>query len=105
MLKRYQVLLPDWLEDYIKFTVDRFDLSFSEIIRLEICMAILTSVKNYYPEYKSGISLEEIYGKVNQYTAQGLDRGEMYRIISSIYFEARKATEFMLQKAKQKKKG
>ncbi len=41
MLKRYQVLLPDWLEDYVKLLADKYDLSFSEIIRTIICNWIL----------------------------------------------------------------
>lgn len=44
MLKRYQVLLPDWMEEYIKYLVDKYDLSFSEVIRGEICIAILCTV-------------------------------------------------------------
>ena len=47
MLKRYQVLLPDWLEDNIKEIAEIFDLSFSEIIRLELCFAILSSTKSF----------------------------------------------------------
>jgi len=30
MLKRYQVLLPDWMEDNIKYYIDKYGLSFSE---------------------------------------------------------------------------
>lgn len=56
MLKRYQVLLPDWMEDYIKFLVERHDVSFSEIIRAELCFSFLNTIIKLCPEYKSGIT-------------------------------------------------
>ena len=49
MLKRYQVLLPDWLEDYIKIGVKSYGFSFSELIRLEICLSILTQIPAIHP--------------------------------------------------------
>ena len=60
MLKRYQVLLQGCLEDYIKQLVKKYDLSFSEIIRVELCFSILSSVTKLYPEFKPGIIPREI---------------------------------------------
>ena len=60
MLKRYQVLLPDWLESYITQIAELFDLSFSEVIRLEICFSILSSTKFLYPKHKMEITPKEI---------------------------------------------
>jgi len=47
VLKRYQVLLSDWLEDYIKFLSDKYDVSTSELIRIQLCIAIL-AVRQYH---------------------------------------------------------
>lgn len=60
MLKRYQVLLPDWLEEHVKFLADKYDLSFSEIIRGEICFSTLSAVMHLFPEYKPGMTPEII---------------------------------------------
>ena len=52
MLRRYQVLLPDWLEEYFKKGVEIYGFSFSEIIRLQICFSILAQIPAMHPEYK-----------------------------------------------------
>lgn len=103
MLKRYQVLLPDWLEDYIKFLVNEFDLSFSEVIRVELCIAILNTIPQIYPDFKPSITAEEISKLVVKNLNQQIERDEAHRILSQIYFETRKATEYRLKTAKKKK--
>lgn len=105
MLKRYQVLLPDWLEDYIKYLVDRFDLSFSEVIRMQICIAILNMVERIYPEFKLGITPDDIIKHIRQNLKQELDQDARHKVMSKIYFETRKAAEYRIaQEKKQKKK-
>lgn len=100
MLKRYQVLLPDWLEENIKLFADKYDLSFSEIIRAEICIAILATVPRQYPEYKPGIIHDEIVKKLRENSEGKMEREEIHRMLSKIYFEARKAVEYRLEKEK-----
>ena len=104
MLKRYQVLLPDWMEDYIKYLVDKYDLSFSEVIRSEICIAILSAVSKLYPELKLDITAEDVFKMVEKDIQEGLEREEEYRMLSKIYHETRKAVEYRLKKEKQKKR-
>jgi len=98
MLKRYQVLLPDWLEEYLKFLVDQYDTSFSEALRVELCIAVLCMVPRLFPEYKTGTTADEIAKCVNQNQEQEMDQDERHRNLSKIYFEARKAIEFRLKK-------
>lgn len=104
MLKRYQVLLPDWLEDNIKLFAERYDLSFSEVIRAEICVAILSAVPKVYPEYKPDLTHEEIMKKLLGKNADKMEREEVHRWLSKIYFEARKAVEYRMSKEKKKRK-
>ncbi len=104
MLKRYQVLLPDWLEDYVKLLADKYDLSFSEVIRAMICNWILASVPSIFPELKLGITPKEIHDMVKAEAQDNMEREDMHRVLSKIYFEARKAAEYrMAQEKKQKK--
>ncbi len=98
MLKRYQVLLPDWLEDYIKIGVETYGFSFSELIRLEVCYSILTQIPALHPEYKPGMDLQNIIRAINQSTNEGLDKKKYDRFVSQIYFETRKAIEYRKQK-------
>ena len=94
MLKRYQVLLPDWLEEYIKFGVDRYGISFSEIIRLQVYFATLASIENLHPEYKSRISTQNILKAIEESSNKQVNKDEIKRFISKIYFETRKAIEY-----------
>ncbi len=104
MLRRYQVLLPDWLEDYIKFVADRYDLSFSEAIRMELCISILNMIPQVFPEHKPNISGKDISNYVKHNAEQEMEKEEHHRLMSKVYFEARKAVEFRLNKEKKQKK-
>ena len=101
MLKRYQVLLPDWLENYIVQIAELFDLSFSEIIRLELCFSILSSTKSFYPKYKMGITPKEILESAHG--QKEVKEEEKHQFMSKIYFETRKAVEYRLPILKKQK--
>ena len=104
MLKRYQVLLPDWLEGYIKYLVDKYNLSFSEVIRAEICISTICKICKLYPNYKLGITPEEILDMVKKDDQKNMERDEGHRILSKIYFETRKAIEHRFNEEKKRKK-
>lgn len=105
MLKRYQVLLPEWLEDYHKFLVDKYGLSFSEVLRISLCIEVLTMVPLLCPGYEPDLTAEEISKLIKRKLDENMDQDELHRYMSKIYFEARKAVEFRLaQEKKQKKK-
>jgi hypothetical protein len=94
MLKKYQVFLHEWLEEHVKYLADKFDLSFSEMIRGQICFSTLTAVDYLYPEYKPDITVEEILEKFKEQDKNVLTREDMQRALSKIYFETRKAIEY-----------
>jgi hypothetical protein len=104
MLKRYQVLLPDWLESYIIQIAELFDLSFSEIIRLELCFSILSSTKWFYPQYKMGITPKEILESALGQKEVREEEEKKHRFMSKIYFETRRAVEYRLPILKKQKK-
>lgn len=103
MLKRYQVLLPDWLEDYLTALVDRYDLSFSEVIRIALCIEILTIVPLLHPEFKPDIDAKKISELIEIKAKNNIDQDEIHRFMSKIYFEARKAVEYRFAQEKKKK--
>ena len=104
MLKRYQVLLPDWLEDYVKLLVSSYDLSFSEIIRTMMCNWILSSVPILYPELKLEIMPKDILEMVKAEAQKNMEQEDIHRMLSKIYFESRKAAEYRIAQEKKKKK-
>ena len=86
MLKKYQVLLHEWLEEHVKYLADRYDLSFSEMIRGQICLSTLTAVEYLYPEYKPDITVEEILEMFKEQDKNVLSKEDMHRALSKIYF-------------------
>ncbi len=104
MLKRYQVLLPDWLEDYVKLLADKYDLSFSEIIRTMMCNWILASVPNLYPELKLEITPEDICEMVKAEAYINMENEDIHRKLSKLYFESRKAADYRMTQEKKEKK-
>ena len=102
MLKRYQVLLPDWLEDYLKWGVKQYGLSFSEIIRLEICFSVLAMIEELHPEYKPNLSMKDILSTAKSFNKSKLKKEDINRFASNVYFETRKAIEYRSSKALKK---
>ena len=100
MLKRYQVLLPDWLEDYLKWGVKLYGLSFSEIIRLEICFSVLEMIQELHPEYQPGLTMKDIISMAKSYHKTKLTKEDISKFASRVYFETRKAIEYRTSKAK-----
>jgi len=102
MLKRFQVLLPDWLETYIAYNADLYDLSFSEIIRTQVCISTLVAITTFYPEYKPDISMEEIFQPGFDIPNGHIPKDQVQQMVSKISFEARKAIEYRMSKQKKK---
>ena len=103
MQKRIQAVLPDWLEEYINFIADKYDISISEAIRTQICLAVIGLVVEVYPDYDSEFTAKDIYESVAQFNGDALDREQFLKLLSKTYFEARKAVEFRLKKEKSPK--
>ena len=103
-MKRNQVLLSDWHEDYIKFLSKTYDISTSEAIRVQMCIAILAVVPLLFPEYKSNLRIDDILVLLKKWAKGELENEDQHRILSKVYFEARKAAEFRQSKIKKSKK-
>jgi hypothetical protein len=104
MPKKFQVVLPDWLEDYIQYLVERYDLNFSEILRMEICISILSQIQQLYPDFKPGVSVTDVAAFIKSYDPKKIDREQVLRFLSKIYFETRKGVEYRIERDLGKKK-
>lgn len=93
-------MVPLWMADYFEKLGDYYDLNISQVFRLAICTSIIASVTASYPEYKGGINLKEIFEKSKALADMDEEMEEWFRFLSKLYFEARKAAEFMLKKKK-----
>jgi hypothetical protein len=105
MLKRYQVLLSDWIEDYIKFVAERYDISSSAAIRIHIALGIIFIRTTVSPDYRVQFGDKEFKESSKKAFKGELDEAEAHQLMSRILFEARKAVESRLaEDAEQKKK-
>ena len=104
MLKRYQVLLPDWMEEYIKLVAGKYDLNTSSAIRVHLCLAIIFVIRSLHPGYKPNLSSKELRELSKKASNNNLDEEEVHRVLSRVLFEARKAVEYRLAKNKKPKK-
>jgi hypothetical protein len=100
MNKKIQVVIPFWLDEFIDSLTERADLNVSEFVRLHMCAGIISITESLYPEYKPGFSLSDFRGELGAGAVDEEDRERLSRAISKIYFEARKAAEFRLEKEK-----
>lgn len=104
MLKRHQVLLSDWLEDYIKFVARKYDLSSSAVIRIHVALGILFVRTTVHPEYKLNFGDREFKELSKKATEGKLDDAEVHQWMSRILFETRKLVELRLTEDTEQKK-
>ena len=104
MLKRYQVLIPDWLEDYLKEVSKAYDMNFSETIRSEVCIAIILSIQTLFPEFELDFSFAELFDVSKGKSPFKVDREVIQKGLSKLYFEARKAAEYRTKMLKENSK-
>jgi len=101
VLKRFQILLSDWLAEYAQFVSGEYDISFSEAVRIIMCVGAIQAIRELHLKYKSHLSVKQMVESMKK--VNGKAREEIvHQRISQAYFEARKAIEFRLAQAKKK---
>jgi len=105
MLKRCQVLLTDWQEEYIRKGSERYDQSFSEVLRIFLCEGFLHLIPLLHPEYKPGITGKELAAMTRKSGNPNTTIEQRHNLVSKLYFEARKAVEYRMGKVKKQNKG
>jgi len=104
MGKKFQVVLPDWMEEYLQTIANQLDLTVSELLRLELSLGFIFFIDSIFAQFKAPNL--EIFGipKANAVQwLENLDRDKMRTILSRISFEARKATDYHLNANKKQK--
>ncbi len=100
MSKKYQVILPDWLTDYIEIISEEYELNISDVLRLEISLGILSATQQFFPEYEQKSLLAETFKQYKDIKPKDIEREQFHKNISKIFFETRKAVEFRMEKLK-----
>ena len=102
--KKYQVLLSKWMEDYLKFITERYDMNFSSAIRVYMCLGFLYSLSHTQPDYKIDLPEDELLKLSKTSSNDDLQEEEIHQFLSKIIFETRKAVEYRLAKEIKQKK-
>jgi len=103
MLTRQQVLIEDWLVEYLKLLSEHYDLSFSEIIRIGLCAQFTRMISLLYPGKKFDINEKDFLDLLLKAHSDKKLHEELHKYISKIYFEARKAVEYRMAQEKSHK--
>ena len=103
--KRYQVLFNDWMEEYVEYIAEKYDLNMSSTIRVFVCLGIIRSVQMLYPEYKTDLDSKETLQFMRKFQKiPFLPEENGYSLMSKMLFEARKAAEYRFAKEKGRKR-
>ena len=70
MLKRFQILLEDWQEEFLRFVSETYDVSFSESTRMVLCVGMMEATRELCPGFKPGITVKEDRGHTRKDTRQ-----------------------------------
>ena len=93
MLKRYQVLLEDWLGDHFKAISRKYDISFSEAVRILTCLQVPRLVNAAYPKYKFKNFDKELVRAIGEANRDRMNAERFHKLLSRIYFETHKILE------------
>jgi len=106
MLERHQILLPDWQAKHYKMVCKKYDVSFSEMIRMALCVDIMGATRATFPKYKFKIDEKQLKNIMRKGKLVGSAQlEEFHKFLSKLYFEVRKATEFWAHELKKTTKG
>ncbi len=110
MLKRYQILLNSWQAEHYKRVSTKYDVSFSEMVRLALCIDMLKTARINYPDHTIDLNEKELNKIIAAKELEGKIGAERFHsFISKVYFEARKVAELSAEdfgrKAEKKKSG
>ena len=99
MVEKFQVLLPEWLADYVHYLADKYDMKISEVIRIQVSSAALFMAKSLHPEFKTDMEIEQVIEGMAEH-ANIHDKEKVERLVSKLLFETRKAVEYRMDQEK-----
>jgi hypothetical protein len=99
MVEKFQVLLPEWLADYVHYLADTYDMKISEVIRMQVSAAALFTAMRLYPEFDVDFEVDQLINALAKHSKKH-DREQVERLVSKLLFETRKAVEYRMDKEK-----
>ncbi len=100
MLKRHQVLLTDWQIEHARFLSEKYDMSFSEAVRLLMSLAMIQTARELYPKFEPKTGIKTMVSLMTSAPEEKIRQELVHKYLSEVYFDARKASELRLSQDK-----
>ncbi|MCA9400752.1 MAG: hypothetical protein KC713_03935 [Candidatus Omnitrophica bacterium] len=100
MLRRKQVMVSDWLDDFIIEISQHYNLSYSEAVRIMLSFGFAQVVTKISPDYSFSIDAQDIADASKERNNGKINPEIKRKLTADIYFEARNILENYLKKAK-----
>ena len=94
MLKRQQILINNWLIDHLQEVAKKYDISYSELVRVMLCCNVIKNTRKLFPD-EDIADMEKEYAELieKKNDPDTYEPEDLHNFISKVYFEARKAAE------------
>ena len=99
MVEKFQVLLPEWLADYVHYLAEKYDMKISEVIRIQVSASALFMALQLHPEYTSDLEISQVVKGMAEHGRKN-DKAKVERLVSKLLFETRKAIEYRMNAEK-----
>ena len=97
MLRRKQVMISDWLDDFLHAASKRYKLSYSEIIRIATCHHMISVICERDPKFKMLTTTKQVAKNMKAYCKGTAGEVETRKMIADIYLEAKKILDIRLK--------
>jgi hypothetical protein len=102
MLRRKQVMISDWLDDFVQYTAQKYDISYSEVLRLGTAYFLADVLSKADPKYKMKVTSKEISKVVYDGLEQCGDVEVTRKLIADIYHESKRILQARIEDVKKK---
>jgi len=100
MLRRKQVLVSDWLDDFVNYVSKRYDISYSEVIRVSVAYMLTGILAGADSKYEMTVTWEDLAQVLQKSWENEGDLENTRKVISDVYWDAKKILSDRMAKIK-----
>lgn len=104
MLRRKQIMMSDWLDDFIQEICKKYNVSYSEAVRVMLSYGFAQVLCKIYPEYNFSIDADRMASASRELNDGKIDIEANQKLTADIYFEARRILDDCVKKMKASQK-
>jgi hypothetical protein len=91
MLIRKQIMMSDWLDDYLNELSEVLHISYAELVRVVLCFGLCETLKETNPDYQMSVDVKKM-AQVghDSLLSTDLHREQVKQLIGNIYYDSRR---------------